>query len=222
MEQNILIDKIKKLLALQSSPNKAEAELAAIKVNELLTKYNLSLSDIQDNSFSTPLVEVKVDNSTRNKSYRRLIQYVAHYYYCATLYQPKFGKSYFLGRKHNIEVCIIMLDYLYNVIKRETAKLDKMLGKSYKHNFKTGMIEEIGVRLRKMRLQQQQDNHVNALVISEKKLIEDYLQEKNIKQQQVKERLKDQLAFEHGRFVGRNISLNEQVGHNKNKEIRKD
>lgn len=46
--QQSIVDKIKKLLALQSSPNEAEAALAASRVQELLIKYQLDLTVIRE------------------------------------------------------------------------------------------------------------------------------------------------------------------------------
>ena len=42
-----IIERIQKLLSLANSDNENEAQLAASKANELLTKYNLSLQEVE-------------------------------------------------------------------------------------------------------------------------------------------------------------------------------
>src|SRR5262245_61768133 len=49
-EQSAVIDRIKKLLALSTSSNEAEAALAAARAQELLQKHNLTMGVVQDSS----------------------------------------------------------------------------------------------------------------------------------------------------------------------------
>ena len=44
---NKVVERIKKLLSLASSPNEHEAKMAAEKANELLLRFNLTASEVE-------------------------------------------------------------------------------------------------------------------------------------------------------------------------------
>ena len=71
-------EKIKKLLALSSSPNEAEAALAMEKAHELLKTYNLSLSQISINEEDDAgIIEETYMESNRLHSWKlRLVKHI--------------------------------------------------------------------------------------------------------------------------------------------------
>jgi hypothetical protein len=100
----IIINKIKKLLALSHSPNENEAMVAAQKANELLIKHNLSLGDIcgKDVIFSKEIIYTyKRACSWKNQ----LIAGVAYLNFCIA-YEVRLnnglGAAIFYGREANV------------------------------------------------------------------------------------------------------------------------
>lgn len=94
-----ILDKIKKLKALIESAEKInsiqEAEAATLLMNNLLTKYNLSLMDIDDTDNSKPSIEIErsdlipVQNPYGRLWKERLLMTLCMYNYCKVI-----GSSY--------------------------------------------------------------------------------------------------------------------------------
>jgi len=99
-------DKIKKLFALSQSPNEAEAMAAFSKAQELLTRHNLSMSDLAD-SQPEEVEEQIIDESKRPSSWKgALLGAVAKANYC--MFFSRHGgregvKQMMIGRPVNIQ-----------------------------------------------------------------------------------------------------------------------
>jgi hypothetical protein len=205
-----LIDKINKLLALTGSPNKAEAELAAQRAHELLTKYNLDIADLQEKE----IYEGEARSGRSIKKWRRLlINSVAKYYYCRSLFYDGgsgYYKIVFVGHKHNIIICKSMFDYLEKSVLRETKNLHKNAKYKYRENFKLGMATEISFRLYQL-LNAKTTSEEKALIVTENKLIEKYFKEKGTRQGEIEINPKNKTAFHRGIIAGSKVSLNDQI-----------
>jgi hypothetical protein len=207
-----LIDKIKKLLALSKSPNEAEAELAAQRAHEILTKYKLSMDDVEEK-------EIREGNVITGRSLKKwrhiLIDNIAKYYYCQCLqYEGDSGyyRIVFIGQKHNIIICKSMYDYLEKSILRECRNIHKNAKYKYRETFKLGMVLRISERLKEFSKITNTDER--ALVITENKLIEKYLENKEVYTQKIDYDLENINAYMKGKMAGNKVSLNGQVKNN--------
>lgn len=139
-----LLQKLKKLLALASSDNIHERELATLKANQLLLEHNLDLT--RDTSAKDEIVYVKrVLESTRKS-----IKHVAIYEILKTFFvSPVFnhGRGVFylevIGDKTSVELADYVanfLDHELEVMWKETQKENKHLkGLAAKNSFYNGV-----------------------------------------------------------------------------------
>lgn len=129
---NAIKEKLQKLMAKADSAkeigNAAEAAAFSAKVNDLLTKYNLEMADVEFSKED----EVIADNANGlillNKTGRwtsRLLSVLCNYNYCKSVYHT-FGRSKemrvtIVGKKENVEVVL----FLYNILKSQLEKIAK-------------------------------------------------------------------------------------------------
>lgn len=150
-----LIDKVRKLLALaDNNPSEAEAQTAALRAQELISKYNLSLVDTEkelkmhqsaftvgeDKSWKYDLASM-LENNFRVKSYWKRKRIVVFY-----------------GYKQDAEVAKEVFKYLFSVCeknaRRECRKAYKMYGTekgvyySYTRGFISGVSQKLGEQCR--------------------------------------------------------------------------
>lgn len=127
-----VLDKIKKLVALSTSPNEHEAAFAAEKVQELLAEHNLSMSDVKD--VDDPTAGMTTDDELVSSSVpwrRSLASEVAHLYFCEYFYNHRYISTTtrscgyirkdihtFVGAPHNIVVAKLMFTYLTDTVER--------------------------------------------------------------------------------------------------------
>ena len=127
-------------LAAKAEGNETEAAAAMGKAQELLAKYNLDLSTVQDavvaggvNKTAEDVKREKIE-AKRNATYewtRRLIKAIAEANYCVYFYRDvyvaaktegkhgRWAKRHaVLGRADNTAVVLVMADYLYATIMR--------------------------------------------------------------------------------------------------------
>jgi len=218
IDEEKLIDKIKKLLALSKSPNESEAELAARRVHELLTKYNLSMDDIEEKEIR----EGNIISGRALKKWRHLlIDAVAKYYYCQSLqYTSNSGyyRMVFIGQKHNIFICKSMYEYLEKAILKECKIIHKNAKNTYRENFKIGMVIRISERMEELAKEIFAPGE-KALVVTENKLIEKYLEDKDVCFENIGLDLENINAYMKGKIAGNKVSLNSQIKNNKNETI---
>lgn len=128
-----VLDKIRKLLALSTSPNEHEAASAAEKVQVLLAEYNLTLADVGGGAQAGEEVVQSESPETDSRPWRRRIGTgVARMYFCGYFftyrkeYIPsrkiggyiRYDKHTFLGLEHNAVVARAMFEYLIATIER--------------------------------------------------------------------------------------------------------
>jgi hypothetical protein len=211
MVNEIVMNKIKKLLALTSSPNEAEASVAMEKVHQFLKEYNLSISDItEDNRFS--IIEENYLEYGKERKWRTLLCIaVSSANYCSPLKAIKGGNTTIrlVGKEHNILASKLMLDYLMATIER----LSKNIAVKQRESYKLGIVNVLSEKLKN--LHKQDMVQCNALVVVEKASIEQYLKEKkNITNEIVKYKVTNSVAYYKGYQDGNNISLNHQINTN--------
>ena len=135
MNEEKLIEKIRKLLALAESPNEYEAQLAAEKAQALLAEHNLSMSQISDRR-SEDEFEMDGELMTLSRPWRRrMAGAVARMYFCKYFYEfvyqdapnrscgyIRYDKHCFVGARHNVEIAKIMFEYLESAVERMASE----------------------------------------------------------------------------------------------------
>lgn len=119
-----LVEKVKKLLALGSSSNEHEAELATLKANELLMKYNLSTTGENfDVIYQKKLFKVGQKNAKN-----RTIMGILKTFGVFPVYNRSSGRNYVLevcGAKANVEIAEYVANFLNTELERLYEKARK-------------------------------------------------------------------------------------------------
>lgn len=128
--KTLIIDKLAKMLRHKESAEQigsiAEAEAFATRIQELLDKHKLEMSDIQfvELETSEPIEHecVRPDDlgikqeSKRIEWQEDLASAIAHANDCRTLINNYGNWSYFVGRKSDREICVSLLKYFTRLI----------------------------------------------------------------------------------------------------------
>ncbi|MGD9678134.1 MAG: DUF2786 domain-containing protein [Vulcanibacillus sp.] len=207
---DIILSKVKKLLALGNSPNEAEAQSAIEKAHQLLKDYNLSISDIEQDS-KYGIIEKVISESKNDIQWKKFIMIgVAKANYCIYLAtKSHIGiVNQYIGKEHNVVVAKEMTTYLFNTVER----LSKQHSGSIRGDYKKGLAYTLCDRL--MEINNAEKTECTALILQEEVMNNQYLKEKHsgTKEVSTKVRAKNYSAFDQGRIDGNSISLNGQVG----------
>lgn len=120
MENNQpIIEKIKKLLALANSSNEHEAALAASHAQRLLSEHNLAMADIE--AAHKPDKADKVDTTvskTLPKWLRHLSAGVGTAFDCRSVHYPSTGTLTFIGVGADVQIAAYTFAYLNRTIRR--------------------------------------------------------------------------------------------------------
>lgn len=132
MRTEKIIQTIKKVLELsKNNPSEEEAKAAALKAQELLAKYHIDMSEVEDIDISKVenIVEVSVNVPSKKWKYK-LAQIVADNFRCKHFY---YGKStvVFYGHKTDAEVAAETYKYLFDMGNRAAGReVDKVFAKT--------------------------------------------------------------------------------------------
>lgn len=124
MTKDEAIDKVKKLLALSHSPNEHEAALAAVMAKKILSTYNISGLDINEETGKTDFVrEYVVEVGRVDEWTNELYKAVQQPYNCEVFLD--FGpiglgptKLVFMGEAANAKIAAYVTEYLLREIDR--------------------------------------------------------------------------------------------------------
>lgn len=163
MIKESIISKIQKLAQKAESAkelgNIEEAAAFSAKVNELLTKHNLAISDI-DTEDVDEVTGVKLDDlgltTKAGKWTISLLSVIAEHNFCKTIFhQSRVVKGYkvkteskaavtIIGRPDNVEVT----KYLYSVLKRQFESMCKSEWNAYIRTAKTQIAEQYDIAVK--------------------------------------------------------------------------
>jgi len=146
-----ILAKVKKLMALGSSPSEAEAASALEKARTLLARYGLSVSDVE--THSSDVTEGVLLEKKRLRSWEsQLIYVITVTTFTQALHVSRGGVSQVLliGREINTLAAAELFAYLHLVV----LKLGRAHSGSVTHleSFKMGVVQRIGERLNDMSL----------------------------------------------------------------------
>lgn len=234
-DQSKIVDKIKRLFKLSSSPNENEAMQAASKAQELLIQHNLSMSDVYKDGFCGEVIEHEVEVFKNIPTWKRaLIFGVSESNMCAPIVRSKnvdgsiLRRVVFVGRPENAVVAGLLYDYLKNEVER-LSKLTKDTSLTYRTSFKFGCAKRLYQRLIEnfenhkkygIKSETSPDNNVSALVVStmyqkNANEIQLYIETGNIKKgKKSKVKIRNHTAataYCEGMKAGDKISLNKQI-----------
>ena len=211
-----LFEKIKKLLALSSSPNENEAALAASKASELLAEHNLSMADL--NGLGDEEVEELRLDSLNNKKWKTCIaEAIAANNYCE-IFISHCGKNKTLmlvGKPVNILGCQQMYEYLVSTVERLCRQETRGATLSYKNAFLNGCAHRLYRRLKEDIATQ--DEKVGAAIVLKSQLDKEnqYYLNRNYPQMSITKTRSgsyDAEGYRAGRAAGDGISLGKQIG----------
>ena len=141
-----ILEKIKKLMALGSSPSEAEAASALEKARVLLARYGLSMADVE--THSPDVVEDVLLEKKRLRSWEsHLIYVVSSTTFTQALHVERagVGQVLLIGREVNTLAAAELFSYLHLVV----LKLGRAYSDQVAHleSFRLGAVQRIGERL---------------------------------------------------------------------------
>jgi len=176
-----IVDLVRKLLSLSTSPNEHEAARALEKAQEILLKYNLQMRDIEikEEHHTLDFINLPINTPDRVQDWKLLLLHrIASPNFCKVVTAGKY-RFYILGRGFNVVSVMEMfswvqgqLEILAMVNTTTYQGRDKL---RYRNSFLMGCIERIGQRLREaQKSAMQSDVQTTALVVDSRKLLEDF------------------------------------------------
>ena len=119
MDHSRIIAKIQKLLRLSTSNNEHEAAAAAAKVQALLSKYNLAMSDIPGHKERVMKAErAKAKTRQRLESWAYALAHATASAFDCRYFHDTEGYTVFVGVGADQEVCAWTYHYLYKTLLR--------------------------------------------------------------------------------------------------------
>jgi len=218
-----LLDKVSKLIAMQSSPNKEEAETAAIMVKKLVTKYNIDsdqLKEIKSKHISVKQEFINIGTTRPRKWVKILMKGIAYYYDVKPILSSEKQGYIIVGFDVDMIICKEMFWYIYKAFYKKAQEAifegttrDK---RCYREDFLYGAAYAIDERLIKLKddelVKKAEKNTGTELMVVKKNEISTYV-EKNIETVKGASTQKNVLniPFMMGTIVGKNLPLNKQV-----------
>ena len=159
-----IIPKIQKLLTLSrdEAATEHEAALAAAKVHQLLVDYNLSLAEVEAQQVETDqAIRVEGWKMGRLLPWERLLWFgtCKLYFCCSTL---SVGRSFIIGRSHNVIVAKETLAYLIQTVQR-LRKTHYGKGRRYLDSFAYGCAQSINDKIQELITARQPAQHETTL-----------------------------------------------------------
>ena len=187
-KENIL-ELVRRCLALSKSSNENEAALALSKAQELLFKYNLSLSEIEaaDESYQNKSPITKgYDSVASPKNYGQwkiiLLHKITQYNFCDIILFSG-GKVAIIGQSHNIEV----VKELYSWIAEQILKFADEACRDYsgpdriptfRRSFLESAARTVGNRLyRQFEESKKETASSTALVVRNESMVKEYIEQ---------------------------------------------
>lgn len=184
-ENERLLDKLQKILALTTSPVEGEATAAAEMLQKLLTKHGLQMADLERKGQATPGIREEAHDLGKAAFTWKLdlAEALAQHYFCIALVN-RVGKTVsFVGRPDNVDAMQMLYGWLIDQIKRIAREERK---KSYEHidplrfqvNFGNGAVHRLRARLAELKREAAKQAETMALVVQYDTEISDYLEDK--------------------------------------------
>lgn len=173
-EENNLLRKVQKLMALTTSSNEHEAEQAMIKSQQLLLKHNIDFRNIENDNDEKILLK-RILKQKKNDAKMRSIAHILGTFFVNTIYNRQKNYIYLevIGNATNVEIAeyvantlVHQLEMLWNLTKKQQPDLK---GTIAKNSFFLGVAQGYCNKINFLK-RQYDKNTFNALIVIEKKL----------------------------------------------------
>ncbi len=154
LKADAVIEKVKKLLNLASSPNPHEAELATIKANQLILKHHLSRSDL---STETIYIKTLLSSPKRTTLMMSIYEILSHFLVRPLLHMGR-GRALLEagGTREQVELASYICDYLceeFEVLWKKYSQQHGLKGLREKNSFYIGISRGFSEKLTQSRSQ---------------------------------------------------------------------
>jgi hypothetical protein len=230
MARDKIIERIRKLLALAgNNPNEAEAALAMEKAQAELALHNLSLSEI-DVKERDDITQMSGPTTPAHPHLRQLALAVARLYFAEYFYMRIRGawktQHVFVGSASNVQVALLMFEYLSSTIDRLAFAGARVNGgsKAYVTSFRVACTNRLAKRIHD-RIEEAKKGGVKTssgttlpalldLYASTQKRLQAFLQDEvGVKETKTrKSKINNIQGMLDGRAAGDTISLDQQIG----------
>ncbi len=228
-EQDRILVKVKKLLALGNSMNRNEAEFAVAKAHDLIRKYNLDLLEKdRERRFISLFTGLPALKHARHEYL--LSHLLVEHYFVYGIWVPayviskgKMGRVFEItGTPENVKIASYVHDFITCHMERAWGDFNrnKKLGRSHQCDFSTGLVMGFTDRLNRERTdrgsaaspQLISPSHAGALVPLDPKLSE-YASYRypRVRHQKRPPRPVDPRVLDAGKDIGRKLVLNKAV-----------
>ena len=244
-QKNRLIDKIKALFALSKSPNQAEAELALAKANELMEKYQISLTEISEKDLGEVAEEHYVVGGVKVKYHfiSFLAQASAELYGATVLHTRKLGVNefFFVGYPNDIEAAKATFEYLWGawagiceldlVAAKTRARIDYRTWApkhtmTFKHSHGNGFVMQITKRVKELvesrNVKVSEESPVGRqLIVLKDNGVSNFIKKQNVSHRDSRLPSRSGDGYHAGKIAGNSVPLSAVSGSSKSKQITK-
>lgn len=183
----ILAEKLRKVLALTSSPVEGEAQAATAMLAKLLEAHNLDIADLETRGQAAPGIQEKEHDLGKAAFTWKLdlAETVATHFFCEPIVDRKAKTVIFVGRPDNVASLKMLYEWLIDQIKRISAdERRKHLVETNEHidplrwqvGFGLGAVSRLEERLAELVAKRANNAASTALVIHHASEISDYLE----------------------------------------------
>ena len=223
-----MIEKITKLLAMakHSASNETEATTALRQAEAMMRKHDIEFADVEAQKIEKDDLQRGFTGETRNSKWVWNLAWAASYL-TSTMPYKKGKEIIFCGVKEDVQVALLMHDYLVGVTEKISSKyrgkFDPVFSvREQRQSFKMGMVRMIVKRAEEIKKEREAEIASASVASSGKDLIV-------IKQALIKDKfnlsyrkatrsyITDPGAYDKGQEAGKSVGLNRQVNGCKDK-----
>lgn len=212
LKSHAVIEKVKKLLALASSTNEHEAELATIKANQLILRYHLDRAKIKTQR--ELCVVTIMEASKKNTLMVAIYEILTHFLVRPMLYYGQgLVRLEAVGPREQTELAIYIGDFLKLELDRlwkTNAKQHSLKGLRAKNSFVMGVAKGFSEKLHNAR-ESHSEKESFALIKIESEILTLMGEFMGGMSQSFSGQMIDNQAMETGRREGRNLSIRPAV-----------
>jgi len=221
-----LIEKIQKLLAMakHNASNENEAATALRQAESMMRKHEIDFADVNAQKLSTDDMSEGKTGEDRRSRWVWTLAWAASYL-TSTLPWRRFGEITFCGTKEDVQVALLMHDYLVGVTERLASKYKgedddwQHSLRSQRHAFKMGLVRRICDRCEDIKDEREEaltkaSGSGKDLVLVKSDLIKKSFPMIRYSSPR-REKTGCVLSYRNGLRSGNGVSLNNQVGSTK-------
>ncbi len=173
-----IVDLVRKLLNLSTSPNEHEAALALERAQTILLKYNLEMKDIglKQENFTFDYINLPINLPQKLQSWKLLlIHRISSTNFCKVVTSGNY-KFYILGRGFNVVSVMEMFSWVAGQLEvlaiSNTATYEGRDKIRYRNSFLMGCIDRVTERLKEAQKSAiQADENARTLVVDSRKFL---------------------------------------------------